>query len=120
MELIFVYNAKSDRLNAILDFAHKIVSPSTYACDLCKLTHGNFGEHESWKAFMKTSDIPLTFFHIDEFETHYSEAFTYPIVLKKEHDKLSTFLDAKAIVRINTTEDLITTVKSILQQAKYI
>ena len=33
-ELIFVYNAKSGMVNELLDFAHKIVSPSTYNCNL--------------------------------------------------------------------------------------
>lgn len=114
MELIFIYNAKSDRLNAILDFAHKIVSPSTYACDLCKLTHGNFGEHEAWKAFMKTSDLHLTFYHTDEFETRYSESFLYPVVLKKEGEKLSIFLDKEAIAVFRATEELIEGIQELL------
>ncbi len=114
MELIFVYNAKSNRLNTILDFAHKIVSPSTYACDLCKLTHGNFGEREAWKTFTEKSNIPLTFYHIDEFETHYSETFTYPIVLKKEEKKLSIVLDAEAIANFKRTEELIEVLRQLL------
>ena len=36
-EYLFVYNAKSDKLHKYLDFAHKIISPKTYACDLCSL-----------------------------------------------------------------------------------
>ena len=114
MELLFIYNAKSDRLSALLDFAHKIVSPSTYACDLCKLTHGNFGEHEAWKTFKETSDIPLTFYHIDEFEKHYSKTFTYPLILKKEDEVLNVLLDANTITGYKTTEELIEAIKKLL------
>ncbi len=114
MEIIFVYNAKSDRISTLLDFAHKIVNPSTYACDLCKLTHATFGEREAWKAFTKGSDAPLTFFHIDEFEELYSKRFTYPIVLKKEVDDLTILLNAEAIADFKSTEDLVSAIKELL------
>ena len=42
MKLIFVYNAGSGKLNALFDMAHKIVSPTTYECSLCALTHDAF------------------------------------------------------------------------------
>ena len=35
--LVVVYNAKSGGLNAVLDYVHKMVSPETYDCNLCKL-----------------------------------------------------------------------------------
>ncbi len=44
MDLIFVYNADSGKLNVLFDVGHKIVSPGTYKCDLCTLTHGTFTE----------------------------------------------------------------------------
>ena len=111
MEIIFVYNAKSDRLSTLLDFAHKIVSPSTYACDLCKLTHATFREHEAWTAFTEGSDTPMTFYHIDEFEELYSQSFTYPIVLKKEANDLTILLNAEAIAGFESTEELIAAIK---------
>jgi len=42
-KLIFVYNADSGLLNAMKDWAHKIVSPETYPCSLCALTYNNLG-----------------------------------------------------------------------------
>ena len=42
--LVVVYNAKSGGLNAVLDYVHKMVSPKTYNCNLCKLTYDNFGQ----------------------------------------------------------------------------
>ncbi|NJM95354.1 MAG: GTPase, partial [Acaryochloridaceae cyanobacterium CSU_5_19] len=40
--LIFVYNANSGGINTALDIAHKLLSPSTYRCNLCRLTHDTF------------------------------------------------------------------------------
>ena len=37
--IIFVYNAKGGKWNYILDTVHKYASPSTYECNLCKITH---------------------------------------------------------------------------------
>ncbi len=111
MEILFIYNAKSDRMNAMIDFAHKIISPSTYACNLCKLTHSNYGEHEAWKAFMETSNTPLTFYHIDEFEKLYTQSYTYPIVLKKAENNLNVILKSHEIAQLASTNDLITAIK---------
>ncbi len=56
MKLIFVYNANAGKLSAALDIAHKIISPSTYQCNLCSLTHGTFTERDVWKKFSEESD----------------------------------------------------------------
>ena len=42
-ENYFVYNADGDVFSLVGDFAHKIFSPKTYNCNLCAITHGNFG-----------------------------------------------------------------------------
>ena len=44
MEIQFIYNAKSGLANSIFDLAHKLISPDTYECNLCKITHGAFTE----------------------------------------------------------------------------
>jgi hypothetical protein len=41
-ELIFIYNAKSGLVNEMIDFAHKIVSPRTYDCNLFAMSYGTF------------------------------------------------------------------------------
>jgi len=52
-KLIFVYNADSGLLNAMKDWAHKIVSPETYPCSLCALTYDNLGMRRPWREFIK-------------------------------------------------------------------
>ncbi len=49
--LIFVYNANSDLFSTVTDFAHKILSPSTYQCQLCALTYGNFSKKAGMEIF---------------------------------------------------------------------
>jgi len=98
----------------MLDFVHKILSPVTYKCNLCKLTHTNFGEHKVWKAFKEASSTPMTFYHIDEFEKLYSQVFVYPVVLKKEGNTLSELFGAQDIGRFKTSEELICAIKKLL------
>lgn len=39
MKLIFVYNSDSTFASLIKDTAHKLASPTTYPCNLCRLTY---------------------------------------------------------------------------------
>ncbi len=94
-KLIFVYNADSGQLNTALDIAHKLISPSTYQCNLCALTHGVFSEREEWKRFREESDDELTFLHKDEFERRYGQPQpAYPVVLEQTPDGLRAHIPA--------------------------
>jgi hypothetical protein len=64
--LIFIYNAKAGKLNGLKDSLHKLVSPNTYECSLCSLTHGFWGEHEKWREFCKRSGLLTEFYHKDD------------------------------------------------------
>jgi len=113
--LLFVYNAKSDYWSKKIDFAHKIISPSTYNCDLCALTHGNFGETEIWKKFRETSGYEMKFIYKDEFQKLYPKTEAdFPIVFKNEDNNLSVFIDKNTFSTIKTIEELITIVKTTL------
>lgn len=65
-ELIFIYNADSGWFNAVSDFAHKLISPSTYACSLCKITYGHMGMKKQWRQFIEQLPYHTTFLHKDE------------------------------------------------------
>ena len=82
MRLLFVYNADSGRLNTLLDIAHKAISPKTYQCSLCALTHDVFSERQTWKAFREASDHQLDFLHRDEFEAKHPPQESYPVILQ--------------------------------------
>lgn len=112
-KLIFVYNADSGKLNAMLDIAHKMVSPSTYACDLCSITHGVLSEKEAWSAFRAESERELVFYHRDEFEEQYDQRFTYPVVLQEEEGSLREVLTAAQIASVNDPEQLIGLIRAL-------
>jgi len=109
MKLIFVYNAKSGILNKSFDMAHKIINPSTYSCDLCTLTHGNFFEKEIWKRFKKNLDIDIEFMYKNQFYEKYSNMSEqdFPIILKQEKDVVSVLFDSKEITSLESVEELI-------------
>ena len=114
MKLIFVYNAKSDVKNQIFDFAHKIISPSTYSCELCMLTHHNFGERDSWKKFVKETNNEMVFYHIDEFESLASTKYSYPVILKKSSKGLEIFIGKEEISGFKNTEELMDAMRTRL------
>lgn len=109
--LYFVYNTKSDIWNKYLDNLHKIISPATYSCDLCSLTHGNFSEKKIWKDFRENSDYKFVFMYKDEFLKTYSypegENFDFPIIFQKQGEKINVLFDSKKILSLNSTEKLI-------------
>lgn len=89
MSILFVYNANSGRLNTWLDIGHKLLSPATYSCNLCALTHGLLSEREEWRRYREAAGEELVFLHRDEFEQRYGKGhdFGYPVVLKQRGDE---------------------------------
>ena len=115
MKLLFVYNAKSGKTRAALDIAHKIISPSTYSCDLCSLTHGIFNEKRAWKDFMERVEVEMIFYHIDEFEEKYGSKFDYPVILREGGETLEPFMDKDEIAGIEDVEGLIKLIEKRLK-----
>lgn len=113
--LIFVYNAESGLFNTLNDMAHKVLSPRTYQCNLCALTHSTTGMHKSWKRFLKTLDRPLEFLHADELKTLYRISdLPLPAIFKKEDERLELLIDADSINTCLTIDDLKQLVKDNL------
>ncbi|MEM7187654.1 MAG: GTPase [Bacteroidota bacterium] len=118
MELLFVYNAKSGLLDKLIDGAHKIVSPSTYDCNLCAITFGNFTEDELWKAFRQHSDIPMQFWYKDEFKQEFRSKwlpkFEFPIVLVAQDGNLEPLITTAALNKLTSAEELIEEIRKRL------
>lgn len=113
MTLIFVYNADSGPISGLLDIGHKILSPSTYQCSLCKLTTDTFTEKEDWKEFRKSIGVPMEFLHRDEFENKYDLRFDYPVILKKNNN-MEVLLSKRDIDALEDLDALIEAVKKQL------
>tara|TARA_R110001632_G_scaffold76141_8_gene172869 strand:- start:936 stop:1310 length:375 start_codon:yes stop_codon:yes gene_type:complete len=117
-KLIFVYNAQSGKMNALLDTAHKIVSPSTYSCDLCALTFGSFRESEIWKDFREKSKVPMEFYHKNEFEKAFASKwlakYTYPVLLIQNENGLEVGVTAQGFAELETLESLMDAVNTLI------
>jgi len=116
MEIIFVYNAKSDSINKLIDFAHKIVSPSTYSCSLCTLTHHDFGARSEWKSFLNNPSYSVSVFYKNEFEKNFKKSFDYPVVLKKEESEFTIILDKDKIAGMENLSDLLEAITRRIQK----
>ena len=105
--LLFVYNADSGLFNTVSDIAHKILSPQTYSCNLCALTHGHFKVREDWVKFLESLDAGCEFLHRDEFHARYGRTdVALPAMLKKTPDGLTTLVDADTLRNCASLDDL--------------
>ncbi len=115
MRLVFVYNANSGKVNALLDSLHKITNPLTYNCNLCALTFGNFSENMIWKKFRENSEIEMVFLHKDEFlnqyESEIDQNHDFPLILIEKDSKFELILSAEELNRIRSVESLIDAIK---------
>lgn len=110
-KLLFIYNANSGIGNMLLDGAHKILSPSTYECNLCDITFGAFTENKIWKKYREESQHHMEFLHKDEFLEQYASKFgykfTFPIVLGVSDNDLEIFISTKDLNNLKKPEELI-------------
>ena len=113
MKLIFIYNASGGKLRGLFDLGHKILSPETYECGLCKLTHGAFTEREAWKKFREGSAVEMEFLHKDEFERGCDMNYDYPVVLA-EGKVTSVLVDKNEIDKCGDVKMLIRMIESKL------
>lgn len=111
-KIIFVYNAKSGKISGLLDVAHKLISPKTYPCKLCAITHDTFTENEQWKQFRKNFSLPLVFLHSDEFESNYKITGTnYPVIFLEENKKMTIWISKNEIEQLENSQELIQLLK---------
>ncbi|NIP32064.1 MAG: GTPase [Candidatus Dadabacteria bacterium] len=112
MKIVFVYNADSGKINSILDCAHKIVSPSTYKCSLCSLTHNAFNEKSEWSKFRKSTGHELVFLHKDEYESRFNSKFEYPVILDVTNET-KVLISSADLKKFENVKDLISAVEKV-------
>lgn len=113
MKLIFVYNAESDFISKTLDFAHKIISSTTYQCDLCALTHDNFGEKKAWKEFRENHKVAMEFLYKSEFEKRYFKT-EYPAVFLEIRENTNMIISPNQFSNIQSVHQLTQLIDSCL------
>ncbi|MBC8172346.1 MAG: hypothetical protein H7X71_00450 [Chitinophagales bacterium] len=104
-KIIFVYNADAGKLNALWDTMHKIFSPSTYPCNLCAITFGNFAIRKEWEEFINQLQTQIIFLHKDEFAEQYPKNKTaFPVAFQVEADGLVEFISPAEMKVITLAE----------------
>jgi len=98
-ELVFVYNADSGFTAALFDSAHKLLSPQTYECNLCALTHGLLGPKSEWSTFLNALPGTKRFLHRDEFFLSYPEMAGTPLpaIFKTNGSQLQILADGDTL-----------------------
>jgi hypothetical protein len=117
--LVFVYNADGGAVNVVRDLWHRVTSPSTYPCSLCRITYGPAGMRREWHQFTDELDVPVTFLHRDEFRTTYGVGATMgidlPVALLERNGRLVPIVSAAEFGRAESVEDLRTLVTAGLE-----
>ena len=106
--LVFVYNADHGFFNALTDSIHKLVSPRTYRCALCALTHGPVAMRDEWRRFVESLDLPVEFLHRDELASLVGRAeVELPAVFVRPHSgPLQPWIDAASINAVTSLDAL--------------
>ena len=119
MKLIFVYSADSGLFNTVSDIAHKVLSPKTYSCNLCALTHGHFKIKQDWVEFLEQVDTEMEFLHRDEFLKKFKLGDAeLPAIFVEENGEILVWLDRAEINQIETLDDLKITIKRKIEKTK--
>ncbi len=105
--LLFVYNADTGLFSVMTDYAHKILSPKTYPCNLCAITYGNMGMNKKWKEYIDNLTISIEFLHRDEFLKRYDLKDTQlPAAFIKKGDDIILLIDHSEINGCTSVEEL--------------
>lgn len=118
--LIFVYNTDAGWAAGLLGGAHKVLSPATYSCGLCTLTHGAFQERKVWRTFRRSHPVPMEFLYRKEFLQKYNGELDrkpeFPAIWAAGAGILRLLLGAAEINAIASVETLIAALEERLAQ----
>ena len=119
MRLIFVYNAKAGVLNGLMDSVHKTVSPGTYECDLCAITHGFFTMDKAWRAYLKALPMEAAFYHKPDFAEAFpaQKTMALPMIALDRDGVLEPLIAADQFKTLKTVGALAAALDGALQAA---
>lgn len=103
-KLIFVYNANSGAWAGYMDIMHKLLSPQTYECNLCAITHDTFSINKDWAEFKEIIPIEMSFLHKDEWEEQYQRKDELPAIFIEQNGKISVWIDVPTMNRLDLSE----------------
>ncbi len=117
-KLIFIYNASNSPISVSLDFIHKIVSPSTYQCSLCKITYGNISMHSKWKKYIESSDYIFEFLYKNNYLKYYQDLKVeeFPVAYKYDGNRYELFISKHEFDLYSNLDSLINIVNQKLNK----
>jgi len=98
-KLIFVYNVDSSVFSQVSGAVKKIVTPSKYECNLCRVTYGALSIKDEWRELLDALPFEKEFLHRDEFQKQYPElkSTKLPTIFISKNDALSLLVSADEI-----------------------
>lgn len=116
MKLIFVYNSDGTFASLVKDTVHKLVSPATYPCDLCRLTYPVASMDREWKKFIESLPYKAEFLHRDEFRKQYPEQkdIQLPAVFQEDTSGIQLLINHVEISKATKLAELIKIVSGFL------
>jgi hypothetical protein len=118
LRLIFVYNAEGSLFGRLADFAHKMISPSTYGCNLCALTYGNFVIREEWRTFLESLPVECEFLYKEQFAGRYMVQADLPAVYAVTEGRVRELISSREINDCRNLEELKELVKMKVKNLK--
>jgi hypothetical protein len=116
-KLLFVYNADSGLINSLLDSGHKLFSPDTYQCNLCKLTYGVLRMRADWRRFIDSLGIEVSFLHRNEFKKMFKKSGdNLPAVYLINGSALSRLIGEEEMNKVKSLGRLIDLIKFKLRE----
>ena len=115
-KFVIVYNANAGIAAGVMDSVHKIVSPSTYPCQLCAVTYGLTSMRREWRVFLEGLGMETLFHHRPDFRAAYPQAAEWPLPLIAVEDAgtLRTLVSAADFGAIADIPSLIAVVRERL------
>lgn len=118
MKLIFVYNADTGLVAQVGHLMHRVLSPATYECNLCKISYGYITMNASWRKFIDNlgDDVTVEFLHRDEFHRTYPryQSTALPAAFREDEERLELLITADQINQITSTDQLQALVREAL------
>jgi len=108
--VFILYNANAGLLNGAFDSIHKIISPSTYQCGLCSITHGYFGAKLAWKNFLlelQASDFNVRILYQEDLKNWPLNFVEVPGVYLLQDGVLSLLIGQNQLTKLKTSEEIV-------------
>lgn len=117
--LIFVYNANAGIAAGVMDSIHKTLSPATYECALCAVTHGIFSMNKQWRDYLKSLPFEAVFHHRPDFRESWPDHADWPLpLIALERDgALELILGAKELDAAKSVDALIAAMDAKLRSS---